>query len=489
LNPAAPPSDWLDTAYKAYVAALEGHLQKPAAVRRISPSENLAAVLAHFLEWGYLPWWVENFDLEAAVREQLPALAGGIIGMLASPVARRRWVRQFNEEMQGALWKEVAGKLFQTLPPKQKMEDILFVTPKQWQAFFPELPRQHARYIYWETVWEAMQRPADFEANWASLLLHRALAALPGNTVMGRLPQIIHQNPHLPEKVNPQLVRAVESRLPLTVQQWRALLPGLSGQEAENIFWESIWEVSPHSSNFQQEWLALLIGRALAVPGGEEAVVELQQSIRQSPGISERIKAQLLEAVENPAASLPKKGKFQPPQPANRLAWEPEGIFVPLAGIVLIHPFLAAFFERIGLLKDEQLWDESARERAVHLLYFLATGLQQPDEQEVVLLKLLCGLEPEMPIEKELTLTPEEITEAEQLLKAVIENWEALQGSGPDGLRGSFLVREGKLETGEMGWKLTVEQKPYDVLLARLPWGLSPVMHSWMTGMVWVDWG
>ena len=176
-------------------------------------------------------------------------------------------------------------------------------------------------------------------------------------------------------------------------------------------------------------------------------------------------------------------------QPENpRTVPDPDGLFVPLAGIVLVHPFLPAFFGRLGLLTGGQFPDEATRERAVHLLYHAATGLQHPAEEELPLLKLLCGLDFETPIERELDLNEPERSETRQLLQAVITQWAVLEGSAPDDLRGSFFVRDGKLRRGDMGWNLTVETKTWDILLTKLPWGLSPVMHTWMTEMVWVDW-
>ena len=156
--------------------------------------------------------------------------------------------------------------------------------------------------------------------------------------------------------------------------------------------------------------------------------------------------------------------------------------------MVLCHPFLPAFFERLKLLEGEQFRNEAARERAVHLLYFLAAGRQNPAEQETVLLKLLCGMELGRPIEKEAALSETEKAEANRLLESMIQNWDALEGSCPDDLRGSFLIRAGKLQKNEMGWQLKVEQQAFDILLGQLPWGLSPVLHPWMPEMLWVEW-
>jgi hypothetical protein len=109
-------------------------------------------------------------------------------------------------------------------------------------------------------------------------------------------------------------------------------------------------------------------------------------------------------------------------------------------------------------------------------------------ESEVVLLKLLCGLQPETLITREIALSVDETSEAERMLQALIEHWAIMQGTTTEELRGTFFIREGKLTSADLGWRLTVEQTSFDVLLGKLPWGLSPIMHPWMDRMLWVEW-
>ncbi len=78
--------------------------------------------------------------------------------------------------------------------------------------------------------------------------------------------------------------------------------------------------------------------------------------------------------------------------------------------------------------------------------------------------------------------------ESEALLQSVIRYWPPLKNTSVDGLRHSFLQREGKLEQKQNGWLLTVEQKTIDILLDKLPWGFSTVTLPWMKEMISVDW-
>ena len=175
------------------------------------------------------------------------------------------------------------------------------------------------------------------------------------------------------------------------------------------------------------------------------------------------------------------------------------GLYVRHAGIVLLHPFLERFFERVrglgalpgrpqGDPKGALLGSLRERERGVHLLYFLATGREQPEEHETTLLKLLCGLPLAYPVVKDLALLQAEQDEAGALLLAAIGHWEKLKHTSSAGLRETFLERDGKLVSGERGWRLVVEQRPPDVLLDYLPWGLSIVRLPWMAEPLGVDW-
>lgn len=277
-----------------------------------------------------------------------------------------------------------------------------------------------------------------------------------------------------------------QDQLPISLSQWQKWLPELSKQKVGYLYWETVWEALHKPDDFKNNWLKGLMHQTLSVLPKGQIAEAFQHNIRQNAQLTGSEKKQLLQAA---GQDIKDTEKALSKQPAKRhSALDSEGIYVSLAGIVLLHPFLPAFFQRLGLLEEEHFCDETARERAVHLLYFLATGQQHPAEQETVLLKLLCGMELETPIEKEIDLKNTEKAEAVHLLESLVRQWEAIEGSTADELRGSFFIRDGKLQISNMGWRLTIEVKSYDLLLNQLPWGLSPIMHPWMKEMIWVDW-
>jgi len=163
-----------------------------------------------------------------------------------------------------------------------------------------------------------------------------------------------------------------------------------------------------------------------------------------------------------------------------------EGFYVDNAGLVLLHPFLPRFFDALGISIAEEIVQP---ERALVLLHYLATGQIKAPEYELVLPKIICQVPVSTPIHSDIEITETEISEASALLDAVIEHWDVLRNTTPDGLRGTFLLRPGKLTRKEDGdWLLQVESRTFDVLLEHLPWGISMIKLPWMKNMLWVEW-
>lgn len=192
-------------------------------------------------------------------------------------------------------------------------------------------------------------------------------------------------------------------------------------------------------------------------------------------------------------AALRERGAIaSPSRPTGRspLSTEEEtaGLYIRQAGLVLLHPFLPIYLEDVGLLAGEAFRDAAAQQMAIYLLHYLATGQTTAPEPELVLPKLLCGWPLNDPVESDLELPEAALAEGEHLLETVIGYWEALKNTSPDGLREGFLQREGKLTRTESGWKLQVERQSIDVLLGRLPWGVSMVTLPWMDELLTVEW-
>ncbi|HLW06473.1 MAG TPA: contractile injection system tape measure protein, partial [Marinilabiliaceae bacterium] len=68
--------------------------------------------------------------------------------------------------------------------------------------------------------------------------------------------------------------------------------------------------------------------------------------------------------------------------------------FINNAGLVVLHPFLPAFFENLQLRENNQWTSEEAQHQAVWISQFLAKSMDELYEFDLVLNKLLCGLKP-----------------------------------------------------------------------------------------------
>jgi hypothetical protein len=165
-----------------------------------------------------------------------------------------------------------------------------------------------------------------------------------------------------------------------------------------------------------------------------------------------------------------------------------EEIYVHNAGLVLLWPYLARFFENLGLLANYQFVNEAANERAIQLLHYLGSSNGEAPEYELMLNKILCGIDPEAPIQPFFTINETEIVECESLLQSVIKLWPVLKNVTIAGLRSMFLKREGIISIRDGHWLLRIEEQAHDVLLDKMPWGINTVKLPWMPELLFVEW-
>jgi len=165
---------------------------------------------------------------------------------------------------------------------------------------------------------------------------------------------------------------------------------------------------------------------------------------------------------------------------------ETEPVYIRNAGLILLHPFLPLFFEGLNVAGQDPL---KYPEKALQLLGFLVTGNLKTPEYDLVLPKILCGIPVNKPLTEDIEISDGESAEGLALLEAVIGHWEALRDTSPDGFRGSFLYRPGKLiRSIEGGWILQVETRTWDILMDQLPWGIAMIKLPWMKEMLRVEW-
>jgi len=165
-----------------------------------------------------------------------------------------------------------------------------------------------------------------------------------------------------------------------------------------------------------------------------------------------------------------------------------EAVYVHNAGLVIISPFLPRYFKMLDMLEDRKFKDDSTAERAVLLLQYLVSGRTETAEHLLVFNKICCGLDIDTPVPLNIELTEEEEKISGEMMQAILQNWPQMKTSSLEGLQGSFLIRDGRIDEEEEYWTLDVESKSFDVLLQTLPWSISIINHPWMTKRIQVKW-
>ncbi len=165
-----------------------------------------------------------------------------------------------------------------------------------------------------------------------------------------------------------------------------------------------------------------------------------------------------------------------------------EPLYVTNAGLVILHPFLPSLFVNTGYTEKKEWLSEEVQYRAIALMQYLVTGKEEYPEFDLMLNKILTGFPLDKTLPADIALSDFEKSEGMDLLNSIIKHWTALKNTSVEGLQSTFLMREGKLSMSETGWLLQVEQKTVDILMGKLPWGISIVKTPWMEKMIQVEW-
>ncbi|MGG6229317.1 contractile injection system tape measure protein [Tenacibaculum sp. SDUM215027] len=166
---------------------------------------------------------------------------------------------------------------------------------------------------------------------------------------------------------------------------------------------------------------------------------------------------------------------------------ESKSHIVKNAGLILLYPFLKQFFNSCGFLDKENKIIKP--NEAVHLLHYVATKKEQQFENNLIFEKFLCNLPIQSPIERNIVLADELKEKSEELLKAVLKNWEILKNSSSNLLRNEYIQREGKLDLTKDNPTLIVERKTQDILLdTKLSWNISMCKLPWKKELIFTNW-
>ncbi|MFT4861927.1 MAG: hypothetical protein ACI95C_001139 [Pseudohongiellaceae bacterium] len=259
--------------------------------------------------------------------------------------------------------------------------------------------------------------------------------------------------------------------------------------------------VSPKTAFVEQ--LSRSVGKA-SVGGAHAAAVRIAMILGSGTNGPEQGRvSQLLDFAQSPRAQEAAIGDLQQAAKAGQAeedGWNStdlnqeddtaavESIYIDNAGLVLLAPYIPRYFDMLGLLENNKFKNREAAERGVHLLQYLLNESTDSFEYQLVLNKLLCGVDAGVPIVGSIEITSEEKAASESLLNGVIGNWPILKNTSIAGLRESFLQREAHLQLKNESWQLLVQSKAFDMLLDSLPWSYATIKLSWMKRPIQVDW-
>ena len=158
------------------------------------------------------------------------------------------------------------------------------------------------------------------------------------------------------------------------------------------------------------------------------------------------------------------------------------------AGIVILWPYLQQLFKMLEYLEEGQFKSQNAAIKAVQLLQFAANETDMFEEHQLVLNKVLCGMNFSVPIPIEAIISESEKNTMNSMIKGVLQNWGRQSNTSVEAFQESFLMREGYLTESDENFTLVVEKQTIDILLEKVPWSFSLIKLPWMKKRLKVEW-
>ncbi len=457
---------------------------KDRAVTSISTSQ--LELFAFFARNGRLPWWADPsrpHHVDEAL-EYLIQRAPRLVQQLIRGLAResrplRRIVASCNDRILTSLLFALAPKAVRPVPDLAEMllTALRAAPPLAGQTI------TRLRTVFWQAALglasqyePTTQDPLDF---WRTLLVQVARrSGLSPAAMVRSLPDAA------PEAGSSQLREAVaqlrrelgDRESPVKHPEPDVLKPGAEDRNPDTAAERAERYQKPSKDE------PGLTGRVEEEPSQPDVL---------KPGAKDRKpeitveQTQQLERRPKGEPGLTRRVKEEPLDPGFS---DSEEAHVPNAGLVLLWPFLGRFFEQLGLTEEKSFKDPAARHRAVGLLGYLAHADPEPAEYLLPLAKVLCGMDLDEVFDFGSPVTEAEAEECSNLLRAVISHAAILNDMSVDGFRGSFLIRQGLLDTRDGAWLLRVERQTYDIVLERFPWTWVWVKQPWMEAPLRVEW-
>jgi hypothetical protein len=450
-----------------------------------SPRNDRLSALLYYLQTGYLPWWAARSSTEGtdelhhACREDAPEVIASLARARAGPASYFRFLEIISPEDRPAM---IEG-LSMAISPESRSDVVrvlLALLRREKVGISLRSALASASALLWTSLNEgegggtgtlAVSFPEDVPAGERRLIIE-VVSSLTGNRA------------HLfsPAGSWEDETRTEEVTAPPPAETGNGIPAAQRREPTDRTVPEETTEYDQRidrSSAHRPAGLARQAFTKKSVHAGLPRSQRLDDDGSDTKAFVRRI------GREGESAPLaPERSAHQ--GPGERLF----PLTVHQAGLVLLHPFIAPFFEATAVAEAGcAVLPPFETPRAAALLHLLSTGREDVHEHELGLIKVLLGMEAETPLLVcEGLVRSGDRNEAETLLQTVIGYWTVLKSTSVEGFRSSFLERQGILREDEIGWRLTVERAPFDVLLDHLPWSMSVIKLPWMKKVIHTEW-
>ncbi len=391
---------------------------------------KLDTLIIFYLKTGFLPWWGKAFlvtDFKTVFKN-----------WVTEEKSTKR-VELIREELKHIVSQKVSVRIIEQVP-----EEYLFI-------FLKSIYKEHA------------ERIVQFEAFFESVILDKISKekrkTISKPVYVHLLYSVLKNNGNIEFK---SILPLIYNRLAMN-----KLLPAIIKSKSE--------EVIGTTSFINQFWKQIVLD--------EQNKPETKTNM-EKPVIQEKL---IKEEALNPEKQLEKLliSEMDEEYQNETEAEIQEGIFIDNAGIMIFAVFIPTLFEKLGLTENKKIVNPDL---ATSLIQFCVSGKSQIEEYELVLPKILCGLDIDFPIDTNIEFNEKQISEVDSMLQSLISHWQALGDTSIESLRETFLNRSGKLRFVDGEWLLVVEQKAYDMLLERIPWSFSIIKLPWMETLLKTEW-
>ena len=488
------------------ISAQERHTGSPDTDAKTTSQLDLFSL---FVQTGSLPWWADAGQphlLEDALQHLMQHAPGPLRRVLCelahNACCLQRLALHYGDASLATLWGVLAPALRGVVEPL--LADLVAVVqrttlptagrPAQrrtraWSMMLhlASLRGQDYRepFSFWRELFARLARAWQMTSAALLAALHQTLQQRsgPGYTALDAVVERLGQVP-------PDVRGLATASLPALLARWQR-----SGGSLARLGALLAPLVAGVPAQEYGRWLVVLVAlESQAIPGGSglretaHDLLALLQTLLTQPRLPAAVVRQLSQWLAEvvPDASLSVDPAADPL--LDLRFSDADEAYIDNAGLVILWPFLERFFERLGLVTAQRFQDLPAMQRAVGLLQYLASADPSPSEYLLPLNKVLCGMALDAVWALDPPLTEAETEECNTLLSAVIAHAPILHNMSLQGLRGTFLLRQGVLSARDGAWLLRVQRETYDVVLDRFPWSIAWVKLPWMSTLLRVEW-